>query len=56
MEERSRVGDWEIDSIVGKHHKGIIVSMVERKTRFTKLAKLEGAKAAGVAVALIRKL
>ena len=56
VEERSRVGDWEIDSIVGKHHKGIIVSMVERKTRFTKLAKLECAKAAGVAVALIRKL
>ncbi len=56
VEARSRVGDWEIDSIVGKHHKGIIVSMVERKTRFTKLAKLECAKAAGVAVALVRKL
>ena len=56
VEERSRVGDWEIDSIVGKHHKGIIVSMVERKTRFTKLAKLECAKAAGVAIALVKKL
>ena len=56
VEERSRVDDWEIDSIVGKHHKGIIVSMVERKTRFTKLAKLECAKATEVAIALVRKL
>jgi len=56
VEARSRVGDWEIDSIVGKHHKGIIVSMVERKTRFTRRVKLEHAKATGVAIALVRKL
>ena len=56
VDDRSRIGDWEIDSIVGKHHKGVIVSMVERKTRYTKLVKLERSQASRVAIALVRKL
>ena len=33
VNERKRIGDWEIDTIEGKGHKGIIVSMVERVSR-----------------------
>lgn len=33
VNERMRIGDWEIDTIEGKGHKGIIVSMVERMSR-----------------------
>lgn len=34
VEERSRIGDWEVDTIVGKDQKGIIVTAVERKSKY----------------------
>lgn len=30
VEERRRIGDWEADTIIGKNHKQVIVSLVER--------------------------
>ena len=35
--ERSRTGDWEIDTVIGKSHQGAVVSMVDRQTCYTKL-------------------
>jgi IS30 family transposase len=35
VEDRSRVGDWEGDTVVGRKHLGGLVTMVERKTRYT---------------------
>ena len=40
VEEKSRLGDWELDTIIGKGHKGAIVSMVERTSKYTKLGKV----------------
>ena len=37
VEQRGRLGDWEIDTLVGKGHTGALVSLVERKSRFTLL-------------------
>jgi IS30 family transposase len=37
---KGRFGDWEIDTIVGAHHKGGILSAVERKSKLTRLRKL----------------
>jgi len=37
---RKRYGDWEIDTIIGKNNKGAIVTVVERKSAFTLMAKL----------------
>jgi IS30 family transposase len=37
VEQRGRLGDWEIDTLVGKGHRGALVSLVERKSRFTLL-------------------
>ena len=54
VELRSRVGDWEIDSIVGKGHKGAIISMVEGNTRFTKIIKVYDRKAARVGASLVK--
>ena len=31
--EKGRIGDWEVDSVIGKAHQGAIVTMVERKSR-----------------------
>ena len=45
VDERSRVGDWEIDTIIGKDGKGAIVTLTERKTGFLLMEKLpEGKK------------
>jgi transposase, IS30 family len=37
---KSRFGDWEADTIVGGRHKGGILSVVERKSKLTRLRKL----------------
>jgi IS30 family transposase len=37
---KSRFGDWEADTIVGARHKGGILSIVERKSKLTRLRKL----------------
>ena len=57
VDERSRVGDWEIDTIIGKDGKGAIVTLTERKTGFLLMEKLpEGKNATGLAKAVIRML
>lgn len=38
--ERSRIGDWEVDTIIGKKHQQAIVTLTERKSRFALLAKV----------------
>lgn len=37
---KGRYGDWEADTIVGARHKGGILSIVERKSKLTRLRKL----------------
>ena len=54
--ERSRIGDWEADTIVGAGHQGAILSLVERKSRFTLLHKLEAATSANTTAAILAKL
>lgn len=40
VERRSRIGDWEGDTLIGRQHRGVLVSMVERKSGYTVLAAL----------------
>ena len=40
VDERSRIGDWELDTIIGKNHKQAIVSLTERKSRYTLIQKV----------------
>jgi IS30 family transposase len=35
VELRERLGDWEVDTLIGKGHQGALVSLVDRKSRFT---------------------
>lgn len=39
---RERVGDWEADTIIGKGHKGAIVTLDDRKTKLRLAAPLSG--------------
>jgi transposase, IS30 family len=40
-ESRSRVGHWEIDTVMGSGNQHCIVTLVERKTSFTLIGKLK---------------
>lgn len=53
---KTRVGDWEIDTIIGAKHKGAIVSAVDRKSKKVLLRKVEGKKEEAVTQALIEML
>jgi transposase, IS30 family len=53
---KTRIGDWEADTIIGKSHQGAIVSLVDRKTKFTKLIKVKDKTAASVTSAIISSL
>ena len=54
--QKLRFGDWEIDTIIGKNRKGAIVVIVERKSAFFLMKKLNGKDAAALAKAVIRLL
>lgn len=55
--EKSRFGDFEIDTIIGKHGKGAIVTIVERTNGFLLMEKLEkGKNAEGLRDAVVRLL
>ena len=41
INNKLRFGDWEIDTIIGENHKGAIVTIVERKTAFFMMRKLD---------------
>jgi transposase, IS30 family len=56
VEEKSRVGDWELDTIVGSQRKGALVSMVERGSKLVRLALVAESKSEPVASAIERSL
>ena len=56
VDTRQRLGDWEADTIVGKRHRGALVSLSERKSRLTLLKWVERRTAQAVADAVIELL
>ena len=56
VDRRSRIGDWELDTIIGKNHQQAIVSLTERKSRFTLIKKVERKTAQCVSDAIIELL
>ena len=56
VDERQRIGDWEVDTIVGKGHRQAIVSLTERKSRLVLLRKVDRRTAELVSDAVISLL
>lgn len=56
VDTKERVGDWEVDTVIGKGHKQAIVSLVERKTKTTLIRKVEKRTADNVKNAIISML
>ena len=54
--ERKRVGDWEADTIIGKNHKGAIMTLDDRKSKLRLAAPLQSKKAQNVLQAAIALL
>jgi IS30 family transposase len=56
VDERSRIGDWEADLILGKNHQGVAVTLTERNSRFTLLHTLPSKHAEPITQAIIELL
>ena len=56
VEEKSRIGDWEIGLVLGRPGTGALVSLVERRSRYTVLGKVASKQAEPVAAATIALL
>ena len=54
--EKSRIGDWELDTVIGKGHHQAIVSMVERKSKLLRMKKVEQKTGKLVGQAICHKL
>jgi len=56
VDEKSRVGDWEIDLVIGKGHSGALVTIVERATSFCVSTQIDDKSAKTVTTATIALL
>ena len=55
-EERSRIGDWEVDTVIGKPGGAVLVTLAERKTRLSLITLARDKTAAAVREALLASL
>ena len=56
VKARKRLGDWEVDTLIGKGHQPALVTLTERKSRFTLLAKVSRRTAGAVRQQVCRVL
>jgi transposase, IS30 family len=56
VDEKKRLGDWEIDTIIGKEHQKAIVTLVERVSKKTLIGQVGTKKADFVTGQIIRLL
>jgi len=56
VDEKSRIGDFELDTIIGKGHKGAVVTIVDRKSKFLLAKPVKRRTAALVSDAIIQLL
>jgi len=56
VEYKNRIGDFEIDTVIGRHHVGALVTVVDRKSKFTLIKNVTSKRAQEVTKALINML
>jgi IS30 family transposase len=56
VDKKNRIGDWEIDTVIGKNHKGAIVTLVDRKSKFVLIKRVASKHADVVTSATIELL
>jgi len=56
VDKKQRIGDLEIDTVIGKNHVGALVTVVDRKSKFTLIKNVESKQADVVTKALIEMI
>lgn len=56
VNKRKRLGDIEVDLMMGKNHKGALLVMTDRASLHTRIKKLNGKASKEVSAAIIKKL
>lgn len=56
VDEKTKLGDWEVDPIIGKDHHATIISMTERVSKLTKIEAISEKSGAQTVSAMIGKL
>ena len=56
VDQKARLGDWEADTVIGKGHKGVLVTLAERVSKKTLIARVQSKHAEGVTTAIVRLL
>ncbi len=55
-EAKGRIGDWELDLIIGVKHRGAWISWGDRASKYQVLIGVEGKTAAAVTEAIVRRM
>jgi len=56
VDRRNRIGDWEGDTVIGKGRSGVFLTMVERKTLYTIIVRLDSKQADLLAEAAVESM
>jgi IS30 family transposase len=56
VQSKKRLGDWEADTLIGKYHRGAVITVVERKSQFTLLGKVPHKTAPAVREQMVKHL
>ena len=56
VEEKTRIGDWEADLVSGTRHRGFLVTLVERRSKYTLIGHVKQKIAADVTTEIMRLL
>jgi IS30 family transposase len=56
VDKKIRIGDWEADTVIGKGHKGVLVTLADRVSKKTRIAHFASKHAEVVTNAIIKLL
>jgi transposase, IS30 family len=56
VDQKKRFGDWEADLVSGSYHRGYLVTLVERKSKYTIIGHVKNKTKESVSVEIIRIL
>ena len=53
VDQKARFGDWELDTVIGPNHRGVLVTITERSTNYLLMRRVEDKSAAQTRKAVI---
>ena len=56
VDDKSRIGDFEVDLVIGANHKSALLTINERKTGYTKVRKVKSKNATEIAKKIVQVL